>query len=164
VTKNRKVVLAVLLIVIIWVPLLYSFENSVIDLSGLHFWLRVLIGGWPVVDAAHPEKSIWFTCAITLALLLRLGPLWLLVEMAVMIARSLKDKNMNIAQSLVLRDRSIKNSILTQFSESDRTEIRRKIEAAFKNGNSMWENKHLVTALGKDGAEKLKETLAKDIS
>jgi hypothetical protein len=71
---------------------------------------------------------------------------------------------MNIAQSLVLRDRSIKNSILAQFSEDKRDSLRNIINDAFKDGNRAWETEHLVTALGKDGAEKVKKTLDTDIT
>jgi hypothetical protein len=161
--KNRVAVLSLLFLVVIWLPALYIIENAG-QTAGLHFWLRVLIGGWPAADARHPETSVGFTFAITLALLLRLTPILLLVEMLVIIMRGAREKSMNIAQSLVLRDRSIKNSILTQFREDEQDHIRRVIDHAFNDGNRVWETQHLVTALGKDGAEKIKKTLSSDVT
>jgi hypothetical protein len=162
--KNRTAVVSLLFVVILWWPILYILENLGSQPAGLHFWLRVLVGGWPVADWGHPETSAQFTTAVTLALLLRLAPIWLLVDMLIIVMRGARDQTMNIAQSLVLRDRSIKNSILTQFREDEQDHIRRVIDHAFNDGNRVWETQHLVTALGKDGAEKVKKTLNSEVT
>lgn len=94
-----------------------------------------------------------FSFAVTLALLLHLGPILLLAELVALIATGATEKAMNLAQTLKIRDRSIKNNLMILFPDD-----KKRIEDAFHEGTLAWHD-HLVTIFGESGAEKVEKRL-----
>jgi hypothetical protein len=155
--KSREVVLGLIFVLILWIPSLYII-HKVGAFPGLHFWLHTLAGGWPETDIGHPKTSVEYSFAVTLALLLHLSPIVLLVELVVLVVRGTTEKAMNLAQTLSLRDRSIKNNLLILFPDGMKDQMRNKIDEAFREGNTAWRD-HLVTIFGENGAEKVTKRL-----
>lgn len=72
-------------------------------------------------------------------------------------AQNTKALAMKIAEALVLRDRSIKNSILMSVPEDRRAELRDLLERAFATGDRDWAAESIGQDLGKEASDEIRQ-------
>jgi hypothetical protein len=58
---------------------------------------------------------------------------------------------------LMLRDLSLRNSLLAALPPGERERVARIVDEAFAEGSRVWETKHLTTILGDEGVRRLRD-------
>ena len=64
---------------------------------------------------------------------------------------------MNYSDLMLLRDNTIKNSILRTLEPDERRAFESKLDHAFRDGAQFWSNQQIVTLFGVDSARKILE-------